>query len=181
MSLPEVIAVHASETHSFSKTGAEEIALIAGLGVSGDAHFGAQVQHRSRVAADPAQPNLRQVHLIHSELHDELRTEGHDVLPGDLGENITTRGLELLRLPTGTVLRLGGRALVSITGLRNPCNQIDAFQSGLLGKVVSRGADGTVVRKAGVMAVVLVGGIVRPGDAIEVSLPPGPPIPLERV
>ncbi len=181
MDSPQVTAVHANAAHSFSKTPAKEVVLAAGLGVVGDAHFGARVQHRSRVVVDPSQPNLRQVHLIHSELHDELRSGGHVVRPGDLGENITTRGLKLLELPTGTVLRLGDSALVAITGLRNPCKQIDEFQSGLLRGVLDKGADGTVVRKAGVMGVVVAGGTVRPGDAIELTLPPGRPIPLEPV
>ena len=181
VSSPRVVAVHANAAHSFSKTKAKEIVLVAGLGVVGDAHFGARVQHRSRVAVDPTQPNLRQVHLIHAELHDELRGEGHVVSPGDLGENITTRGLDLLSLPTGSMLRLGADALVAITGLRNPCKQIDEFQSGLLRRMVDKRADGTIVRRAGVMGVVLAGGVVRPGDSIEVALPPGRPIPLERV
>lgn len=181
MDSPKVTAVHANPAHSFSKTTAKEIELVAGLGVVGDAHFGARVQHRSRVVVDPTQPNLRQVHLLHAELHDELRGEGLVVSPGDLGENITTRGLDLLSLPTGSVLRLGADALVAITGLRNPCKQIDEFQSGLLRRVAHKRADGTVVRKAGVMGVVVASGVVRPGDAIEVALPPGRPIPLERV
>ncbi len=181
MASPQVTAVHASAAHSFSKVSADEIALVAGLGVAGDAHCGARVKHRSRVAADPTQPNLRQVHLIHSELHDELGRAGHVVSPGDLGENVTTRGIELLSLPTGAVLRLGSDALVAITGLRNPCKQIDEFQSGLLRRVVHKLPDGGIVRKAGVMGVVVASGVVRPSDAIEVALPPGPPKSLERV
>lgn len=181
MTAPKVTAVHVNALHSFSKTTTEEIVLVAGLGVAGDAHFGARVQHRSRTTVDPTQPNLRQVHLIHAELHDELGEQGHVVAPGELGENITTRGLQLLSLPTGTVLRLGAKALVAITGLRNPCKQIDEFQPGLLGRVVYKQADGTIVQKAGGMGVVVLGGVVRPGDAIEVALPPGRPIPLERV
>jgi MOSC domain-containing protein YiiM len=181
MGAPRVISVHASSAHSFSKITAKEIVLVAGLGVVGDAHFGAQVQHRSRVTVDPTQPNLRQVHLIHAELHDELRSQGHVVTPGDLGENITTRGLDLLSLPTGAVLRLGADALVAITGLRNPCKQIDEFQAGLLRRVAPKRSDGTIERKAGVMGVVVASGVVRPEDAIEIALPPGRPIPLERV
>jgi len=167
--------------HSFSKTTVEEIDLVAGLGVAGDAHFGARVQHRSRVAVDPTQPNLRQVHLIHSELHDELAECGHIVSPGDLGENVTTRGLELLGLPKGAVLKLGSAALVAITGLRNPCRQINEFQPGLLGKVAYKELDGTTIRKTGVMGVVIADGVVRAGDAIEMALPPCKPIPLDRV
>ncbi len=178
---PRVIAVQLSVLHEFSKTAADEIELVAGLGVRGDTHFGAAVQHRSRTRVDPSQPNLRQVHLMQAELFDELAEVGHAVVPGALGENITTRGLDLLELPTGSVLRIGRCALVAITGLRNPCQQIETFQAGLLKQVVSRAADGRVVRKAGVMAVVVLGGPVRTGDSIEVALPPGNPVPLERV
>lgn len=181
MTSPKVTAVHVNESHSFSKMLMKEIELVAGLGVAGDAHCGAAVQHLSRIAADPTQPNLRQVHLIHAELFDELAELGHVVAPGDLGENITTSGLQLLDLPAGTVLRLGAEALVAITGLRNPCKQIDKFQPGLLSKVAYKKADGSVVRKTGVMGVVVSGGLVHPGDAIEVALPPGRPIPLDRV
>ena len=128
MSEPSVISVHRSEGHSFSKAAVDEIVLVAGLGVTGDAHSGARVRHRSRVRADPSQPNLRQVHLMHAELHDELKSLGYSVAPGDLGENVTTRGVDLLSLSTGTVLKLGHDALVAVTGLRNPCDQIEGFQ-----------------------------------------------------
>lgn len=181
MTTAKVIGVHLHAAHAFSKASADAITLVAGLGVAGDAHCGARVQHRSRVAADPTQPNLRQVHLIHAELLDELAGNGHRVAPGDLGENITTRGVDLLGLPTGAVLRLGSQALIGITGLRNPCKQIESFQPGLLGQVAQQLDDGTIVRKSGVMGVVLFGGVVRPGDAIEISRPPGPAVPLERV
>ena len=176
-----VSAVYRSPSHSFSKPEAQEIELVAGLGVAGDCHQGARVQHLSRVAADPSQPNLRQVHLIHSELFAEAAAQGFRVRPGDLGENITTTGLDLLGLPTGTVLRIGERALLALTGLRNPCKQIDAFESGLLTAVVGRAQDGSPVFKAGVMAVVLLGGTARAGQQIEVSLPPLPTVPLERI
>jgi MOSC domain-containing protein YiiM len=176
-----VLAVSRDAKHRFSKANQHSIRLLAGLGVEGDAHLGTTVQHRSRVARDPTQPNLRQVHLIHAELFDELRAAGYDVAPGDLGENITTSGLALLDLPTGTRLRLGPAAVVEVTGLRNPCLQIDAFRSGLLKEVVGRDETGAVVRKGGVMSVVVVGGIVRPGDAIAVELPDPPHRPLERV
>ncbi len=139
------------------------------------------MQHRSRVAQDPTQPNLRQVHLIHEELFAEVAAAGHEVTPGQLGENVTTRGIDLLALPVGALLRLGGEAVVEVTGLRNPCLQIDAFQSGLLKRVVGRGEDGRLIRKAGVMGVVLAGGEVRPGDPVAVELPAGPHRPLERV
>ena len=137
--------------------------------------------HRSRVAADPLQPNLRQVHLMHQELHDDLRAAGFEVGPGDLGENITTAGLDLLSLPVGTTLRIGDRALIALTGLRNPCSQIDGFQPGLLKQVLGRDANGRVVRKSGVMGVVVLGGTIRRGDHIQVALPPEPHIALDRV
>lgn len=174
-----VAAVHASASHSFSKTAAASITLVEGLGVAGDAHFGATVQHRSRVAADPSQPNLRQVHLMHAELFDELASAGYSVRPGDLGENITTSGLDLLGLPVGSRLAIG-EAVVTVTGLRNPCVQIDRFQPGLLKQVV-RQEGGRVVRLAGVMGIVSRGGEVMPGSAITVELPPEPHFPLTRV
>lgn len=176
-----VVAVCVSPTHSFGKRVVESVRLLAGLGVEGDAHAGETVKHRSRVAADPTQPNLRQVHLIHAELHDELRAAGFDVTAGQMGENVTTRGVDLLGLPVGARLRLGADAVVEITGLRNPCSQLDAFRPGLLAAVLDRDAAGGVVRKSGVMGVVRAGGVVRPGDAIEVELPPPPHRRLERV
>lgn len=176
-----VTAVGLSPTHSFSKPVVGTIRLLAGLGVEGDAHLGVTVKHRSRVKVDPTQPNLRQVHLIQSELHDELAAAGFTVVPGDLGENVTTRGIDLLGLPTGAKLRIGAEAVVEITGLRNPCSQIDGFRQGLLKLVLGRDEAGNLVRKAGVMGVVLAGGTVRPGDAIGIELPPEPHRPLERV
>ena len=178
---PTVTAVSRSATHTFSKPNYESITLLTGLGVEGDAHMGTTVKHRSRVAKDPTQPNLRQVHLIHSELHDELRESGFEITPGDMGENITTRGVDLLRLPTGTRLHFGDAAVVEVTGLRNPCVQLDNFASGLMGALVGRDAEGNIVRKAGVLGVVLEGGEVRPGDSIRVELPPEPHRPLEKV
>jgi len=169
-----VTAVSLSTGHVFSKANRDCIRLVAGLGVEGDAHAGHTVQHRSRVARDPSQPNLRQVHLLHAELHDELRTAGFAVDPGQMGENVTTRGLDLLGLPTGTRLRLGETAVVELTGLRNPCAQINAFQPGLLAAVLGRNAEGGLVRKAGVMGIVLTGGDVSVGDVIRVELPPEP-------
>ncbi len=159
-----VLAVSRSATHSLSKGGQLAIQLIAGLGVADDAHAGVTVQHRSRVARDPSQPNLRQVHLIHTELHEELRQRGFDVAAGQMGENITTRGIDLLGLPTGARLRLGDEAVIEITGLRNPCKQLEGIQHGLMAAVLDRDANGALIRKAGVMAIVLAGGIVRPGD-----------------
>lgn len=177
----EVVAVSRSDVHEFSKPTVAQITLLAGLGVDGDAHAGRSVQHLSRVAQDPTQPNLRQVHLIHAELFDELRAAGHDVHPGDLGENITTRGVGLLDLPVGAVLRVGPEARVELTGLRNPCRQIDAFQAGLLRRVVGRDDRGRVVRKSGVMGVVVRSGAVRPGDPVVTELPTGPHRRLDRV
>jgi MOSC domain-containing protein YiiM len=176
-----VTAVSLSATHTFGKTNQERIRLLAGLGVAGDAHSGETVKHRSRVAKDPTQPNLRQVHLIHAELFEEVRASGFDVAPGQLGENVTTRGIDLLGLPTGTRLHIGETAIIEVTGLRNPCAQIDCFQPGLLAAVLGRDADGNLVRKAGIMAIVLTGGDIRPGDPIRVELPPEPHRPLERV
>lgn len=167
---PAVLAVATSAVHGFSKAVATEIHLLAGLGVRGDAHHGATVQHRSRVARDPSQPNLRQVHLVHAELFAELAARGFAVRPGDIGENVTTTGLDLLALPRGTRLRLG-EALVEVTGLRNPCRQLDAFQPGLMAATLDRAPGGALIRKAGVMAVVLEGGRVRAGDPIGVEWP----------
>lgn len=176
-----VQAVHAKAGHAFSKDAWPLIELRAGHGVVGDGHAGVTVQHRSRVARDPSQPNLRQVHLIHAELLDELHARGLPVDPGQLGENITTRGLDLLALAEGTVLRLGATAEVRVTGLRNPCAQIEAFRPGLLAAVLDRAADGALVRKAGVMGVVLASGAVRPGDRIDVVHAPVPGRPLQPV
>jgi MOSC domain-containing protein YiiM len=176
-----VIAVARSATHTMSKPVAASIRLLAGLGVEGDAHQGERVKHRSRVARDPTQPNLRQVHLIHRELFDELRALGFDLAPGQMGENVTTAGLDLLALPAGTRLRLGEAAVVEVTGLRNPCAQLDRLQPGLMKATLDRDAEGNLVRKAGIMAVVLAGGEVSPGDAIAVELPPQPHTPLAPV
>ncbi|ABS61684.1 MOSC domain containing protein [Parvibaculum lavamentivorans DS-1] len=175
-----VVAVSLSDRHAFSKAQLRVIHLLAGLGVEGDAHCGKNVQHLSRVARDPSQPNLRQVHLIHAELHDELAKRGFEVPPGSMGENITTRGIDILAFPTGTRLSFG-KAVIEITGLRNPCVQLDRFQPGLLAAVLGRGADGALIRKAGVMGIVVAGGPVKPGDAIEMELPVAPHIPLATV
>ena len=176
-----VTAVARSAGHTFSKSTEMSIRLLAGLGVEGDAHMGETVKHRSRVRVDPTQPNLRQVHLIHAELQDELKARGFDVRPGDVGENVTTRGIDLLGLPTGTILRIGDSAVVQVTGLRNPCAQLDGFQKGLTAAVLDRDAEGNLIRKAGVMGIVLQGGDVRPGDPIKVELPPEPHRHLEPV
>ncbi|MGM1018424.1 MAG: MOSC domain-containing protein [Actinomycetota bacterium] len=178
MTAARIVSVSSDDEHRFTKPRRESITLVAGQGVEGDAHFGATVQHLSRVRRDPTQPNLRQVHLIHRELFDEVDAE---VSPGELGENITTEGIDLLGLPRGTVLRLGEGAVVEVTGLRNPCLQIDRFEPGLLKQVVGTDAEGRTVRKAGVMGVVLAGGVVKPGDPIAVELPAGVGKPLEPV
>jgi MOSC domain-containing protein YiiM len=169
-----VVAVARSATHSLTKPTQLSIRLVAGLGVDGDAPSGTTVKHRSRVARDPTAPNVRQVHLIHEELFDELRGAGFALTPGRMGENVTTRGIDLLALPTGTRLRLGDAAVVEITGLRNPCTQLDRIQPGLMSALKFTDAQCNVIRKAGVMSVVVAGGDVRPGDAIRVELPPPP-------
>lgn len=176
-----VTAVSRSATHTMSKPNEASITLLAGLGVEGDAHLGVTVKHRSRVARDPTQPNLRQVHLIHAELHDELEVAGFRLAPGQMGENITTRGIALLGLPTGTMLYLGDTAVVEVTGLRNPCAQLDGIQPGLMAATLDRDAEGKLVRKAGIMGVVLTSGDVRPGDPIRVDLPPEPHEALQPV
>jgi MOSC domain-containing protein YiiM len=176
--MSKVIAVSLRAGHHFSKTPSLNIRLLTGLGVAGDAHMGETVKHRSRVRKDPTQPNLRQVHLIHAELFDELRAKGFEVKPGDLGENVTTIALDLLALPTGTRLHLGSTAVIEVTGLRNPCIQIDGFQKGLMAATLDKDADGHLIRKAGIMSVVLADGDVRPGDAIRVEMPAQPHRPL---
>ncbi len=176
-----VAAVSRAPGHHFSKTVSLSIRLTAGLGVEGDAHAGVTVKHRSRVAADPTRPNLRQVHLLHAEMLAELVTAGFGVAPGLLGENVTTRGLDLLGLPTGTRLHLGAAAVVEITGLRNPCLQLDRFQTGLMAATLDRDANGRLIRRAGIMGVVLASGDVLPGDIIGVALPAPPYRRLEPV
>lgn len=176
-----VVSVSRDGAHRFSKQPVEAIRLIEGLGVEGDAHLGKTVQHRSRVAIDPSQPNLRQVHLIHAELFDELAGQGYEVAPGDLGENVTTRGIDLIGLPRGARLHIGRDVVVEVTGLRNPCGQIEQFRPGMLKAVLGKDANGELVRKAGVMGIVLRGGDVRAGDPVRVEQPPEPHLPLERV
>ncbi|MBE9079750.1 MOSC domain-containing protein [Romeria aff. gracilis LEGE 07310] len=175
------MAVSRSQAHTFKKHNQASIQLLAGLGVAGDAHQGKTVQHRSRVAADPTQPNLRQVHLIHSELHEALRAAGFAVSAGQMGENITTQGIDLLALPTAARLFLGNAAVIEITGLRNPCHQLDRFQPGLMAAVLGRDEQGNLIRKAGVMGIVIASGEVRPDDPISVELPPLPHYRLDRV
>ena len=175
-----VIAVSSRAEHGFSKVPEKAIEIVAGYGVRGDAHAGEKIKHRSRVAVDPDQPNLRQVHLIGTELLEELDANGFEVDPGELGENITTKGLDLMGLGYDTLLRIGDHAVLSVTGIRNPCQQIDSFKPGLLKQLVQKEGDRTI-RKAGIMSVALRGGTVQPGDAIRIELPEGPHIPLERV
>ena len=176
-----VTAVSRSAPHTMAKPNQDSIRLLNGLGVEGDAHLGETVKHRSRVRLDPSQPNLRQVHLIHEELHEELRKAGFMVVPGQMGENVTTRGVDLLALPAGTRLHLGDGAVVEVTGLRNPCVQLNSLQPGLMAATLGRDEKGGLVRKTGVMSIVLADGEVRPGDPIRVELPPEPHGPLEPV
>jgi MOSC domain-containing protein YiiM len=179
--LPKVLAVSVSPRHTLHKLNQLTVRLVPGEGVEGDAHAGPTVKHRSRLVKTPGAPNLRQVHLIHSELHDELRGLGYSVGPGDMGENITTRGIDLLSLPAGTRLKLGDTAIIELTGLRNPCTQLDSIGPGLMRATLARDAQGRLVRKAGVMSIVRVGGEVRPNDPILIERPTGPTRALEPV
>jgi MOSC domain-containing protein YiiM len=176
-----VTAVSRSPAHTMTKPNQTSIRLLTGLGVEGDAHQGVTVKHRSRVARDPTQPNLRQVHLIHAELHDQLLTQGFELAPGQMGENITTRGVPLLELPKGTRLNIGETAMLEVTGLRNPCTQLDGLHPGLMAAVLNRDQHGNLIRKAGIMTIVIQGGDVQPGDTIHILLPPEPHEPLQVV
>ncbi len=176
-----ITSVSRAPRHVFSKAPQTSIRLLAGLGVEGDAHMGATVKHRWRKAQDPLLPNLCQVHLIAAELHEELVARGFTVGAGLMGENVTTRGLNLLSLPRGTRLRLGASAIVEVTGLREPCRQLDKFQPGLMAAVLERSAAGALIRRCGIMAIVAVGGEVRAGDSIQVTMPPEPHLPLACV
>lgn len=177
----KVVAVSISARYTFSKRNALSVRLVEGLGVEGDAHMGSTVKHRSRAAANPYTRNLRQVHLIHEELFAELTQKGFSVGPGEMGENITTSGVDLLALPRGARLHIGQDAIVELTGLRNPCGQIDKFKKGLMQAVLDKDANGGLVRKSGVMAIVIAGGELLPGDAIRVEMPAGEPRRLEPV
>jgi MOSC domain-containing protein YiiM len=176
-----VIAVCINSSHTFSKTKQKEIKLIKMIGVEGDAHAGKYVKHLSRVKRDPKAINLRQVHLIQNELFDELLTEGFIVKPGNLGENITTSGIDLINLPKATILKIGEDVQLEITGLRDPCRQIDDYNNGLLKKMISKDEDGNIIRKTGIMTIVKNGGIVRKGDNIEIIIPKEPHQKLEVV
>ncbi|UGV26037.1 MOSC domain-containing protein [Rhodopseudomonas boonkerdii] len=176
-----VVAVCVRRGHHFSKTPALSIRLLSGLGVEGDGHMGATVQHRYDRRRDPCRPNLRQVHLVPSELFDELRGKGFSIAPGDLGENITTSGVDLAAFPTATRLHLGASAVIELTGLREPCTLMDRFRQGLKAATLNRDAGGGLIYKAGVMAVVLAGGEVAPGDAIRIEMPTDTSKPLRPV
>lgn len=181
MKKPTVISLSKSQSHTFSKFNCNKITLLKGLGVEGDAHMGKQVKHRSRVAKDPNQPNLRQVHLLHAELFDELKEKGFQLSNGQIGENITTKGIALLDLPQNTLLSIGPTAKILITGLRNPCKQIDSIQEGLMNAVIEKDDEGNLIRKAGIMGIVLESGEVTLGDEISIELPVKPHMKLERV
>ena len=176
-----VEALSKSPSHTMSKLNQNSIRLLKGLGVEGDAHSGITVKHRSRVKKDPTQPNLRQVHLIHSELHEELSKKGFQISPGQMGENITTSGIALLELPRDAILKIGESAQVLVTGLRNPCHQLDGIQQGLMKAVLDRDAAGALIRKAGIMGIVLESGEIKVGDQIEIIFPEQPFIQLDRV
>ena len=176
-----VIALHRSAVHNFSKQPETSLNLLQGLGIEGDAHMGATVKHLSRVAADPNQPNLRQVHLLHAEMIDEICGKGFSIKPGDVGENITTHGIDLINLPRHTRLHVGSSVILSVTGLRNPCAQLDNFQAGLTQAFLGKTSDGKLIRKSGVMAIVLEGGAIHQGDEIRVEMPSQPHLALERV
>lgn len=175
---PRVVAVSKSATHTFTKPNCDSINLLTGLGVEGDAHLGTTVKHRSRVKADPTQPNLRQVHLLHKELLDTLTNQGFNVDAGITGENITTSGIDLLGLPRNTMLRIGADAIVKVEGLRNPCLQLNAYQEGLMDAVLVRKSDGGLIRKAGIMGTVINGGTIKPDDGIQIDFPTEPYLEL---
>jgi MOSC domain-containing protein YiiM len=179
--LSTVLSLSKSDEHNFSKSTCSSLTLIKGEGVDGDAHRGVTVKHRSRVKVDPTQPNLRQVHLVHNELIQELQGKGFNVQAATMGENITTKGIDLLSLPRGTELKIGEEAIIEITGLRNPCKQLDNFQKGLTSAVLDKDDEGNLIRKAGIMAVVLAGGKISAGDPIKITLPSKPHYALERV
>ena len=178
---PKVYALSKSEEYSFSKKNYDHLELIENYGVKGDIHAGKTVKHRSRVRKDPSQPNLRQVHLIHKELFDELNSKGYDVQPGNIGENICTVGIDLLNLPEGTILKIGNDAEIKITGLRNPCHQLNDFQAGLMNELVSKDSAGNIIRRSGIMSVVIKSGIIKTHDPIEIKWPAQPHKKLEKV
>jgi MOSC domain-containing protein YiiM len=176
--MSKVLSVSRSSSHHLSKEVVDAVRLIEGEGVEGDAHRGKTVKHRSRVKKDPTKPNLRQVHLIHNELIEELQASGFRVGPATMGENITTYGVDLLALPTGTILSIGEDVQLEVTGLRNPCAQLDNYQTGLMAAVLDRDTEGNLIRRAGIMSIVRKGGTVRQGDEIRVRYPQEPHCPL---
>ena len=141
--------------------------------MEGDAHAGPFVRHRHLARRHPKMPNLRQVHLIPSELFQALRADGYELRPGDLGENILTAGLDLEALPLGTILKLGAEAAIELTGLRTPCVLIDRFKPGLKRRMLVE-EYGRPRFRCGVMAVVRSSGRISTGDAIAVRLPSEP-------
>jgi MOSC domain len=165
-----VVAVAADRGHRFSKPTRDRIVLLEGHGVEGDAHAGPFVRHRYLARRRPRVPNLRQVHLIPSELFRSLSEAGFEVAAGDLGENITTTGLDLERMPLGTLIEFGLMAMIELTGLRTPCVLIDRFQAGLKRQVLSSDETGPPF-KCGVLGVVRSGGPVAAGDAARARLP----------
>lgn len=177
----QVTSLHCDSEHNFSKPPVLEAMFLAGVGIEGDAHSGATTQHLSRQKKDASRPNLRQVHLVASELHEELRSDGFDVPFGAFGENLTTSGLDLGALPAGSTLRLGDEVILSLTGFRDPCSQIDKFQAGLRSAVSFKPETGPQLFRNGVMSVVVRGGTVRVGDTIKVALPPEPHQPMQKV
>ena len=181
MNIGLVTAVSKSDTHTMSKKNVKTIHLIEGLGVNGDAHMGKNVKHRSRVSKNPNQPNLRQIHLIHSELLSELLIKGFNIIPGEMGENITTVNIDLLSLPKDTILNIGKDSQIKITGLRNPCHQLNGIKDGLMKAVLGQDNYGNLIRKAGVMGIVLKSGKVSTGDEIRIEYPKKPFTNLERV
>jgi len=168
-----VVGLARDGRNGFSKSAMDTICLIQGQGVEGDAHSGPFVRHRYLARRQPRLPNLRQVHLIPSELFEALRNAGYDLHPGDLGDNIATAGLDLETLPMGALLDLGSEACIELTGLRTPCVLIDRFRTGLKRQMVC--SEPVAPRfRCGVMSIVRTGGRLAVGDPIRVRLPPKP-------
>ena len=167
-----VAGVFVSGGHTFSKSERYSVTLLQGLGIEGDAHCGSTVQHLSDRKKNSTRSNLRQLHLIQSELIEELNATGFDVRPGDLGENITTGQIDLPALPQGTLLRIGDTAVVEITGLRTPCFKIERFRKGLRSAVTEHRHGGPATLKGALMAIVVAGGVVNRDDRIGVIIPP---------
>jgi len=175
-----VMSVNQAARHDVRKTPVAALHLRSGLGADGDAHYGATVQHRYDRRRDPSRLNLRQVHLIGAELLEELGRAGYRIAPGDLGENITTADIDLASLPAATRLHIGSSAVLELTGLREPCVLLDRIAPGLRLAACGERSGETILRH-GAMAIVVAGGEVRAGDAIEISLPPSPHRPMRVV